>query len=273
MARAKINWRAWILGGLFILLLAGAAWLILFSGFFTVKTVKAVGDETSWGSRVEQVIGGYLAGKFFKVVPRNNLILLRTKTLKQKIEEDIPDVSDVYIKKFMNGKIEILAKERNRAAIWCRIVSVDPLKIQATSTLAVSKEALDQSKECFFSDEAGFLFREAPEISGTSLPTFYGTEGDIKAQPLASSSIVFATDFKREAKEGGLEITGFFGGDNSETLVLGITEQGWSVYLDQKRSARNQAKVIEALLENELKGKTQALQYIDLRIANRVYYK
>ncbi len=271
ISRAKINWRAWILGGLFILVIAGLIWAILFSKAFAIREIVVKGDGLALADEIKTVANQYFQGNFLKFIPRNNILLFFSSNLADKIKQDIPQVSAIEIKKVVNGKIEISAGEREESAIWCQVESLRSQN--GTSTSLVSAKILEQSKQCYFSDGQGFLFRESPEISGSSLPTFFGEKGGLKTEPIASSSIAFAADFKKETRDNGLDILGFVEEGGSEGFLTAITEQGWLVYLDPYRPAKNQAGVIKTLLGQELKDKIRTLKYIDLRIANRVYYK
>ncbi len=143
---------------------------------------------------------------------------------------------------------------------------------QATTT---TETIWPQSESCFFADSDGLLFREAPEISGTLLVTFYG-RGDqtlLGYQVVASSTINFANQTKKEMRSAGMAATDFIieGGIQPDLSVL--TGEGWWVYFSLARPYLTQVKILQTLLADEIKEKRATLQYVDLRMPNRAYYK
>ena len=54
--------------------------------------------------------------------------------------------------------------------------------------------------------------------------------------------------------------------------AVALIDEGWLVYFDINRPTSEQVKILAVLLKEELKNR-ENLQYIDLRIDGRVYYK
>ncbi len=266
----KTNWRIWLFGAVFISAAAGVAYAVFFSGFFSVKEIGIKNDNPALSSRIRTAAEEFLNRKIFGFFPGNNILAVNSEALGGYISDNIPQISDISVKKTLEGKIEIFAEERKPSAIWCRILGQESFDI-GTSTTPERKNPL-QADQCYFSDEQGFLFREAPEISGTLLPTFYGRDSGLKSRAVASSSIVFAAQFRKELKNE-VEISAFWDGETAQQELIALTGEGWPIYLNQQRSASAQAKIVKALLSQELKNQRNTLNYIDLRVANRVYYK
>ncbi len=51
------------------------------------------------------------------------------------------------------------------------------------------------------------------------------------------------------------------------------TNEGWHVLFDRSRDLKNQLEALKLVLEEKIKEERKNLEYIDLRIENRVYYK
>ena len=115
-----------------------------------------------------------------------------------------------------------------------------------------------------------------PEISGTILSTFYDqTEREINlgSTASASSTIEFASLIQNAMKENGISFQGFLINNINNPDMIALTSEGWQIYFDLNRSAQAPLKVLKTLLEGNLAEKRAFLKYIDLRTANRVYYK
>ncbi len=55
--------------------------------------------------------------------------------------------------------------------------------------------------------------------------------------------------------------------------LRGTTSLGWQVYFNPAYSIDSQIKALETILDEQIKGDYKSLEYIDLRIEGRVYYK
>jgi len=84
-------------------------------------------------------------------------------------------------------------------------------------------------------------------------------------------------DFIDNMKEKLFEKTGvgithftFLNGDGD---IEAQTDKGFKIMMTVDGRSEEQARVIKSVLENEIKDKINALDYIDLRVENRAYYK
>lgn len=52
-----------------------------------------------------------------------------------------------------------------------------------------------------------------------------------------------------------------------------VTREGWKVYFDWSKDTKEQIHILQTLLSGALQEKRQTIQYIDLRIKDKVFYK
>ncbi|MDP3004521.1 MAG: hypothetical protein Q8N43_03435, partial [Candidatus Azambacteria bacterium] len=52
-----------------------------------------------------------------------------------------------------------------------------------------------------------------------------------------------------------------------------ITDRGWSIYLDQNQDPVSEANTLFTILNEVIKNKASNLEYIDLRLPSRIFYK
>ena len=186
-----------------------------------------------------------------------------------------PEAKDVSINKDILKGIKITITGRSSAAIWCNSLAMPVAdNAEATSTQAIV--TLPQIEKCFFTDDNGLLYHEAPEIFGTAMPTFFG---DVKQDlapgnsAIASSTILFASQLKKQLRETRVDFSGFMTGASGSPDLFAFTDEGWVAYFNTDRPLQSQVKVLDALLNGEIKDKRAGLKYVDLRLANKVYYK
>ncbi len=279
----RFNWKPWFWGGFFILFLGGAVYLFLFSPVLKIEEIKISGNNLISSEQIQTVAENVLQTKILKIIPSDTLLVLINNQIKDNLLKSFPEIASVELKMTQMNKLDILVSERKTAAIVCQIKSesipslVPSLVPEATSTSSVQvREILPESEQCFFVDEDGIAYREAPEISGTILPTFYSQNADlcrVRAKAVAPSNIQFALALKKGLRETGVDLVGFVLNEEVSPELKSFTAEGWLIYFNTSRSAPTQAKILEALLKDEIKEKRATLQYVDLRVANRVYYK
>lgn len=270
--KLKINWRAtfWVAG--VVLVLGGIFYLAVFSPFLKIKDWWVESTNFVAQAQAQETTDGFFRQKLWRVVPLDSWLTFSGRRLASVLLAGFPEAEEVKVEKNILKGVKVSIKGRQPAAFWCQnaVAVRDAL---ATSTL---NAALPSSDECFFMDASGLLFREAPEISGTAMPTFFGQPennllpGD---RVLASSTVSFAATLKKQLRDINIEIPGFVvaGAGNAELVVY--TGENWLIYFDLERSVQSQIKVLVALLDGALKDKTAGLKYIDLRVAGKVYYR
>lgn len=265
--------------------LGGLVYLAAISPVFKIKEIAVSGNKILETGQIQAVVQNYLSAKIFKIIPQDRLLILASGNLKNKILANFPEIESVQIIKIPPAKLELTIKERKTAAVWCQ-TKIIPSPTPETSKPAVSaptsspvikeKNVLPESEKCFFMDEGGIIYREAPEMSGSFLPIFYNQSSQVynlKDQVSASSTIGFALLAKKELRQAEIDLIGFLIKEKGSPDLVALTDEGWLIYFDSSRSAVRQINVLESLLNEEIKEKRENLEYVDLRIANRVYYK
>ena len=261
--------------------LAGTIYFFVFSPVFKIMEIGISGNNLISSNQIQAIAKNVLQRKFLNIIPRDTVFALMNVEIRQELFNEFPEIATVEIKMEKIGSLSIAVSERKTAAIVCKILvitSLSPtptLSVLATSTSAVAPEAFPESEGCFFVDEGGLAYRESPEISGTILPTFYSQDVQLRprSQALDPSAIEFATQIKKKLREIGVDLPGFILNDEINQELKAFTSEGWLIYFDLTRSALTQARVLEILLKDEIKDKRATLQYVDLRVADRVYYK
>lgn len=273
--RIQVSWRAWFWMAAIILALAGLLYLAFWSPVFKVKKWSVEGVNFTATAQAQELVSQLLQTKIWKIIPGDSLFVFFGRQTTRWILTSFPEAESVKINKDILKGIKIIIKGRQPAAIWCQSAAV----LVATAGQATSTESfggLPQREKCFFADSNGLLFRAAPEISGTARPEFFGRPEEDFApgdKAVASSTIQFAADLKKQLRDISVEALGFMAGAAGNTDLVVYTGEGWQVYFNVTRPAQSQVKILSALLNGDLKSKRAGLKYIDLRVAGRVYYK
>ncbi len=273
--RVVISWRAWLWGAIVVSALAGLLYLAVWSPVFKIKKLSVEGVDFTATAQAQELVNQLLQEKTWRLIPGDSLVIFSGQEAVRRILTSFPEAESVEISRDILKGVKIIIKGRQPAAIWCKSsASFLGAGGEATSTEAVN--VLPPSEKCFFADSAGLIFREAPEISGTAWPTFFGQIDQNfgpGSQAIASSTIQFAGQLKKQLREISIDSPGFVIDASGSQDLAAFTNEGWMIYFNVSRSSQSQVKVLRALLNGGIKDKRASLKYIDLRLANRVYYK
>lgn len=273
----KSNWKVLLWTIFFALIFSGGFYLLFFSPIFQVRQISVNGQSVLTAQEIKSVVQNNLSAKILKFIPGDRLPVISNKKLADRIKNNFSEISEVEIKKNLPDKLQINIKERKAAAVWCRIDSLPEFN-EATTTQEVTlktqkNQIFLESEVCFFVDNEGIIYRPAPQLSSSLMPTFFGQMYvNLKEQVVSSSTIFFAASAKKEAQGIGIDLVGFLVNDSAVAQITVLTDEEWFIYFDIARSAQSQINVLKALLAQEITSRKN-LRYIDLRIANRVYYK
>ncbi|MBU1102708.1 FtsQ-type POTRA domain-containing protein [Patescibacteria group bacterium] len=278
----KINWKAWFFGIFLILALAGLVYIFVFSPIFKIKSIKINGSNLIAEEQIRARVINVLQDKFFKIIPRDTFFALADNKIKDDLLAAYSEIENVKFEKTQADQLSVTVAERKTAAVLCQakiVATSSPtpsIAADVSSSTPEIKETLPESEQCFFIDEDGIVYREAPEISGTILPNFYVFNPELprlREQAVGSNEIKFAAQIKKELRGVGIDLVGFVQDGGVGAGLKAFSGEGWLIYFDSSRPALTQARILEALLRNEIKDKRATLKYIDLRVENRVYYK
>ncbi len=252
-----------IFAGLFFCLLAGLIYFFIWSPVLWIQKIDV--RPLASNMLIKEIVQNNLEKKIWRFIPQKSIILAPIDKIKEDILDNFPEIKEVIINKKATNLLIIEIIERQSIGIWCQ---TERLKIEATSTEPIINEPV--VKQCFCLDKEGIIFRESPLISGSLILNIYSQPD--RAVGLASqvTSPEMINFILKTAQGLSLRI------DNFEIVspedLRARTSFGWQIYFNPTHSVDSQLKALEIILEEEIK-ETTSLEYIDLRIDGRVYYK
>ena len=258
----------------------GALYLIIFSQIFRINKISVSGTKEVKTDAIAKIAKEILDGFVLNKIPIDNPILLPEQEIRQSILDIFPKIKGVILtKRLKDHTLVINVSEREPAAIWCRVLPQESPAISSSSpeTIQAPEQLnLPSPESCFFIDENGFIFNSAPILSGGAVPTVY-EEGaqplNIKGKVSNPKSLEFILAAKKELANVNLNLTDFVIKSQSLGDLEILTPEGWVIYLDITHPADIQINALKRVLQEEIKEKRSRLEYIDLRVLNRAYYK
>lgn len=219
-------------------------WLIFISPLFQIKNIEV--SDSKYLSNISLAIS-------------DNLLTLSRSRLKSELSSAIPSITNIEITKKLFHTVKINFQERVQIGIWCNELS------------------------CYYFDKEGIAFKEAPQTEGgLILKVTNKSNGGAKLGDniLDSNKTNFVTTFSNKinsinngaSESNQFKILEFKIKPTLSVDLEALTDKNWSIYLDEKQNPESSASNLIAILEESIKN-IENLEYIDLRIPSRIFYK
>jgi hypothetical protein len=180
--------------------------------------------------------------KKFLIVPNNHILFLSKKKVINHVLENYPSVENVEIKKTKDRDVIITIKDRMPMGVWC-------------------------DENCFFFDDQGILFKKSFNYTGAVF-TRWGTMSSSTLRfydkvlcldsCIDKTFVSFLSQNKiKEVSMDGVDLRMF-------------TEYGF--YIKALNNASTTMRNI-ALFKKEYVGDLKALEYVDVRFGDKIFYK
>jgi len=233
----------WVIIFVILLLLAGITFLVFFSDIFNVK--KVVFAPTKYISREELEKTKNTNQTFFD----NNIISFGTFGLTGKLEQ-VTGVSKVLVIRKSNHDIYIDIKEESPLLVW---------------------ETMNNK---YLVNNNGIIWANY-EDKYSSVLVVTDTKNvpvSLESKVIPDTFITFITELQNNfTKKTANTIVKMEVLDIISDLKI-TTKAGWCVYFDTTRTASNQLISLSRVL-TEVASKKQPLEYVDLRVKDRIFYK
>ena len=241
-----------------VLLIAYSAILIFCllsfrTGLFRAKSVEVTGNREVSSENVMTILEAQVfGGSSVKYALGFRNYLIWPDNLKDP-GKFLPQIKSISIKKHYWGKkIEARVVERSPCGTWC-----------------MGAEAPD----CFWFDEDGYIFKRGIPSEGNIIKSV----NDLSGRKLGLGNTVLENNFFLNLKsafevleKSGIGVRTIELKDLSLEEVIAKTSEGPLVYFSLRFSSANSLDLLKTLKEGKSFSK---LQYVDLRIQNRAYYK
>jgi hypothetical protein len=256
---------------LFVFALASAAFLSRLD-IFTIKTVRVSENGTPNAQAILAIVRQAMKGSYFWLLPKNNAFLYPKKNIEAQVLAAFPRVAEVNTKMDETGTLSVSLREREPAALWCgEGASVD--------TPDVGREERNATDAiCYFVDESGYIFSEAPSFSGTVFFKYYTllSPGKPVGQYIMNvETFKKLTNLLDSFRNLGLVPTSLVREDGDFTAFL---EDGAKIIWSGSQDFKDVFDNLQLLLSapdfvDESHKQPLELEYIDLRFGNKIFYK
>lgn len=244
------------LWALMLVVVVGGVVGLTYLPHWRVAKVTVAGVEGAEAKKVEQQVRAALQGRYFLVVPRDNVLFYPYTEIVGELVGKNPTFASVEVRATSLRALEVQVVEREPVALWCGTARV-------------------VAEPCLLLDERGIAYEPAPQFGGVVYTEYYGAApGSLPRQYLNEEAyrslraLVAALETAQglqvasvevdEARDARLRFA------NNFELIFSLDDGGGDVYERFALALGAEPFVGRALIDFE---------YLDLRFGDRLYYK
>ncbi|MBI2056128.1 MAG: FtsQ-type POTRA domain-containing protein [Candidatus Sungbacteria bacterium] len=277
---SKIRWKALLAAAILLALTAGVVYTIRLPrfqiGIISISGNQAVNEEIIRGSITDLIQGNYAF-----ILPRSFVLFLQEEEIASALKKDFPLIEHAEVKKQYPDSLAVHITERKLFAIFCN-GGVEPKKeisnigTSSPETAVNAKESGEGEIQCVYIDKNGFAYDTAPRSSGTLITRITASQKELPVpSQVMGGELVKKMEYIAaylpetiQERVAGFE---FIPEIRGEFKVK--TRTGFTLLLREEDDPEKMLKILKTVLESEVKDKRKALDYVDLRFGNKVFFK
>ncbi len=239
---------------IFFVLLDGIFYLLFFAKLFNIRSLSIDVPEDS-RDRIEESVAGWLKAGFWEFTRNNNIFFVSSAGLKAQLINQFPNLETVQVSSKFPHSFSVSATARKPIGVWC----------------------LSSKNQCFYFDKYAIAFVQTQPSNGYLLINVNDKRSrELKLGETVSSrewykSIILVRDM---LYSNGINISEFSIPVDSFDEFDAKTSEGWSILLSNQTDLVGQINSLNQFLKEKITPEQRkGLQYVDLRIQDRVYYK
>lgn len=234
-------------------------YVLFFSSFLAVTSVVINGTRNVSQDSILEQINPEISGQIWKSINKNNLLLVKKSNIQKNILEKFRLIRSVKVQRKFPNKLEIVVTERTPTMLF------------------------QGANGCFILDENAAAYDSAnptaEEVVRYNLPQLNDADG----KNINLGDVVLDSDYVtyiakvREKIQNDAEVpieNTFQTPSLISKDIRAKTQEGWEIYFNESLSVDKEIEMLNAVLAKTIdKNQRLDLEYIDLRIDNKVYYK
>jgi hypothetical protein len=227
-------------------------YIIVYSNLLNTGEIEITGLEMIEPAEINNLVSDHIHSLKWYLFPRRNILFADRKKLSKKINNQY--------------NLEELIIEIDRQEV---LIS---LKEKVSHVIIYN----NHSQQFFFSDIDGYLTSEIPNDRVREywerFPIFNISQESIATgdQSLKGETISFVLETNRLLKNSIVNVQGFEAGETNEIIL--VAKEGWRAFFDIKSEIKTSVDNLILIINEKIPDQNN-LEYIDLRLGNKVFYK
>ncbi|OGZ04730.1 MAG: hypothetical protein A2648_02720 [Candidatus Lloydbacteria bacterium RIFCSPHIGHO2_01_FULL_41_20] len=252
-----------------VLVFFGGATFVLRYDKLSIVDVEITGTDVLNPEELKNLAINILEEKYFYLIPKKNFLLYPRSGIENSLSSSFKRISKISVgyKSLKTPRIIVVKiEERMPAYLWC-----------GESKLVETRKP----PECYFVDRDGYVFDKAPTFSENVFIILYGNlmdeeDASIGGVFLSRDDFASLSKFIYRTSSLGLISTSLIKKDDGD-YDLELARAGKISFSLKDGTEKNISNLESALgtdpLKTNLATKPDALEYIDLRFGNKIFFK
>lgn len=250
--RMVFLWKMFLLFSILIIFIA-ASFFAINSQKFSIQSVSVYGGNEVLNNEVKDYVQGILSESYYGFFSKGNILIYPKREIYRNILLGFPTVKSLSfeLEPFKDQNLIINIDERVENGVWCK------------------------EDKCYFMDRTGYIFADAPTFSDGFVFSYRGViiGNPIGQQFLSEGDISKISSFIQAIKNHpDLSILDPIGVEVEENDTKVSLSGGGKVLISNTYELQNAFdNLLISFLEKDIN--VSLLDYIDLRISDKVFYK
>ncbi len=245
-----------------------------------ISDIEVSGNQVIDTQSIKDSINQQMAGKYLLLFPKTNIFLYPENSIKNVLQDKFKRLENINLSVKNNKTLLVSLAERKALYTWCGAMPPDTTDVGRLDPGRPTSVATVSPEQCYFIDENGYIFDQAPYFSGNVYFKFYGS-ADLGSY-FSKQNFQQLISFKNTLAGFGLKPVALYAKSNGDVEVFlsggTFSTNGPQIIFKINEDYQNVAENLETALtteplQSQFKNKYASLLYIDLRFGNKVYYK
>jgi cell division septal protein FtsQ len=242
----------WVLTAVFVSFFV-LSYYLFFSAKFLLTNVLIEGVSADAENEIRQYFDKFSHTKRFLVFSQNSALLFPDNAFTSGVLRAVPKIKNLDTRIKLPNTLTISAEERKQYGIWC----------------------IDLSTQCFFYDESGVIYESAPNVARGALIKVIR---DGRVDSAEAGDTVLDRDLLSfinnliAALELAYQRPAYIYIKDNEEIRAGFFD-GWEAYFSRSQDLIESVENLAIVLEEKIGPREPELEYIDLRLLNKIFYK
>ncbi|MEX2145217.1 MAG: hypothetical protein WD712_02485 [Candidatus Spechtbacterales bacterium] len=240
---------------LLLVVATGSSYYFFASDKFLIKNIVIEGASPSIERDVRSYIAGFLESKMLFILKPDKVTLFPESKISRDLVSELPRIKEARVQIIHPDALKIEIIERTEHGIWCDYAVSVPL--------------------CYFYDSEGVIYQTAPNSVKGSLITPLRDKRGIDhglGSEVVGQDIIDFTDKLAEALRFAYEKPFYISIEDNEEIRAGFSS-GWEARFSMNNPVLESVENLILVIEEEIGINARELEYMDLRLGNKVFYK
>ncbi len=261
LAKRSISWRGKFIFIFLLAVLGGGIYFIFYSPYFSINKIEVLGTERIKSEDVRSTVEEHLSKQRFLFFLQRNIFIFDENSAGENINDKYV-LKSWKIDKRLPGTLLVSIEERTPALIWKTLEKHFLVDWDGTIIREISAEEMS----LYLLNQPGGKMALVFDDNNTPIMP--------KEEILSRETVQVITNLQNDIpKTSGLIINNFKMANRSDPVIRGLTSEGWEIYFSTAGDLNAQIEKLESFLKEKNQEGRKTLQYVDLRFADRIYYK